>query len=281
MDALDLSTGERILGLKSLTKGSRRKASAPQRRQFLAVNNEAGQDENRDTIPEKVNDSHSLSSFSDIRDAQSLRCTGSPEDVPISRRLSVDSSADKRHYTLTGGRNGYKCLNGDVNGRLGPDRDQGDCEDFEFSHSPQCSYNTNNNSNEISEPLSDDGKDGLKSLTTAFPVSASDSYALSLLPQLSTSVGDLMQQRLRRYLDDVQPAEAPGIPERTKKQNRWAFNVWREWARKRNMLVKKLIFILTQCRLIRIIIHCYYFYIIIGRLIFWPVQRRPSGCWAS
>lgn len=36
---------------------------------------------------------------------------------------------------------------------------------------------------------------------------------------------------------DVQPIDTPGIPERTKKQNRWAFNVWREWARKRNVAV--------------------------------------------
>lgn len=37
--------------------------------------------------------------------------------------------------------------------------------------------------------------------------------------------------------EDVQPMDTPGIPERTKKQNRWAFNVWREWARKRNFTV--------------------------------------------
>nr|XP_018669699.1 uncharacterized protein KIAA1958-like [Ciona intestinalis] len=36
--------------------------------------------------------------------------------------------------------------------------------------------------------------------------------------------------------EDVLPNDAPGIPERTKKQNRWAFNVWREWARKRNLV---------------------------------------------
>ena len=45
---------------------------------------------------------------------------------------------------------------------------------------------------------------------------------------------------------DVQPIDTPGIPERTKKQNRWAFNVWREWARKRNLSVRAFIYIFCK-----------------------------------
>jgi len=43
--------------------------------------------------------------------------------------------------------------------------------------------------------------------------------------------------KMAKYGDDIRPADTPGIPERTKKQNRWAFNVWREWAKKRNITV--------------------------------------------
>ena len=46
---------------------------------------------------------------------------------------------------------------------------------------------------------------------------------------------------------DVQPIDTPGIPERTKKQNRWAFNVWREWARKRNISVSQTEFLFEKC----------------------------------
>lgn len=114
------------------------------------------------------------------------------------------------------------------------------------SDKTQFETNRNNNSsNGNSRSPSESSNGAIDDMGTPTHDMASIMHLNSTL-----AAGTLMQQRLRRYLDDVQPAEAPGIPERTKKQNRWAFNVWREWARKRNMLVSLIFKDFNKCNFV-------------------------------
>lgn len=237
MDALDLTTGERISGVKFLPKGSRRKAATPQRRQHsdgesnTSVDN-ADEDKiesssfdgdgNNDEIVDpptpprpssegsiRPNDfNHNLSESKELLPANSINLTSMMGDLAKKYLQSREKLAAitagssmlprSRHFPLNANNNSSNSPCGSTD-MTGTDSD-----------APNSEYRTSLGQKDLSLPF--------------------------LNPTRGFAMDDLMQQRLRRYLDDVQPAEAPGIPERTKKQNRWAFNVWREWARKRNAL---------------------------------------------
>ena len=90
---------------------------------------------------------------------------------------------------------------------------------------PTLSYQDNNNSVNIAKP----------EVESTF-VTRKDFSPLSRPPKPSGGYRG-KAGKIYGYGEDVQATDTPGIPERTKKQNRWAFNVWREWARKRNVTV--------------------------------------------
>ena len=239
MDALDLTTGERISGVKFLPKGSRRKAATPQRRQH------SDGESNDNSVDIAEEDKIESSSFDgEVNNEES-------GDPPTPPRPSSEGSARpegfNRNFTeprelLSADRVNLTGVLGDWAKKLLQDRGKLaaiSASSSMLSRSHHFPSNVNNNSSNSPSSSTD--------MTMPDPDTVNAEYRNSLgskdlaLPFLNPARGfamdDLMQQRLRRYLDDVQPAEAPGIPERTKKQNRWAFNVWREWARKRNALV--------------------------------------------
>lgn len=235
MDALDLTTGERISAVKYLAKGNRRKASAPQRRHLAdGPANEPDDTRDDDTTPFMVDSSENLDE--DHRESNPSR-TGTPEvanmaktyiDQATPNSASLSRETSPRSSVDDAPRQPYP----------GAELKQIDLTSLAQNRGRPFQFNINNNSNGMMTDSASNASDERPKKSGFETRSINGDFAHGMLPGFSgsTTVDDLMQQRLRRYLDDVQPAEAPGIPERTKKQNRWAFNVWREWARKRNML---------------------------------------------
>nr|XP_039268519.1 uncharacterized protein LOC120343412 [Styela clava] len=235
MDALDLTTGERLSGLKFFPKGSRRKAAAPQRRNHTEdiMKSSAASDKEMETLQndneakvEETNLGSSSPHSSNSNLAKSENEKLAPEDLnPVTPPTGEPDFVAKFAERILQTRKRQSDSDSQ--------RFETGLRQFHLDSASDNNKNDNNNNNSNTDsPNKNESENDFQS-----PSPSSD-LILAHVPSSSSTftMDDLMQQRLRRYLDDVQPAEAPGIPERTKKQNRWAFNVWREWARKRNML---------------------------------------------
>ena len=243
MDALDLSLGE---------KRSRRKTNMPMRRQAMekAIGAEGGRNvadqeeksptENGD-FPEEANNLEPKT----ILLKQDLN-----ETEPFEERDNSFPSRNNdsvKSYCSTPSDEGKDAIERSLEGNNTPSSIESDSRNHMPSPSESAiSYHGNVNNNN-SNPLVS---------LTRFPQLQSNPS----IPNLSIPQADLtaLQERFASFNSansqsrigpgmkspripyspyDVQPIDTPGIPERTKKQNRWAFNVWREWARKRNLTV--------------------------------------------
>jgi len=246
MDALDLSLGE---------KRNRRKPNMPMRRQgmedgdrVVGIRTVADQKENsfagnEDVVEEADNlDPKSNISEEDLNETECYDERDTPFP-PISR----DNNSAKS-YCSTPSDEVKDEIARNLKGNNTPSSIESDNRSHVTSPS-EAGFNyhsniNNNNSNAV-VPL------------TRFPQLPSNAS----IPNLSLPQADLaaLQERFATFNStypqsrigpalksspripyasyDVQPVDTPGIPERTKKQNRWAFNVWREWARKRNLTV--------------------------------------------
>lgn len=243
MDALDLTTGERIPGVKFLPKGSRRKAATPQRRQHGEGDSSGNSDKYSECDKMDANSSHDGDENQEESGASPQRPSseGSPKREESDQNLQDSKEPVAREVpNLT-------AMIGDLAKQYLQGRDKLAAMTVArtmIDRSRQFVPNSSYNYRESSPRSSDTPPQETESVNSDYRHSPiQKEIPLTLWnPARGFAMDELMQQRLRRYLDDVQPAEAPGIPERTKKQNRWAFNVWREWARKRNALV--------SCRLV-------------------------------
>ena len=251
MDVLDLSLDE---------KRSRRKANMPQRRQGggqLVVADER-------KIEESETENHQNGKFQN-NNLEELESRPDGASLNVQKEFSEADTYGSRDKVVLGAPLSYNPSSSRCSTPSDPDEKESLGQSFNgsnpsspaelikkkiLSHSsqPPFSYhaNTNNNSN---RSVSLTRFPQLPSNTaSSLPSAVADLSAFQErfgLP--SSSPHALIRSHIKSsphlpYSSyDVQPIDTPGIPERTKKQNRWAFNVWREWARKRNITVSRLI----------------------------------------
>ncbi|CAK8685214.1 unnamed protein product [Clavelina lepadiformis] len=229
MDILDLSVGE---------KRSRRKAHVPQRRQALSTEVNNGSVSKYDTndsgeFDDENNNGRSIESVSTARVSKDYY----QQDAEC--YSSAQGGYEKPNLSL-----GEPGVHDNTNQNLSPysSHDSNNVRNLEDSRSPSPAVLLNNSEKEQQEEhpgmvysanANDNNNIVLKrGLERALPEKGSNSPAETAKRFASFSG---LQERLGAMASDVQPTDTPGIPERTKKQNRWAFNVWREWARKRNL----------------------------------------------
>ena len=88
----------------------------------------------------------------------------------------------------------------------------------------------------ISKKSSSDVLDNIKKFREQFLMNR-NTQNVDIQQKNSKQNTKVMCLKTTSYGENIKACDTPGIPERTKKQNRWAFNVWREWAKKRNIQV--------------------------------------------
>ena len=246
MDILDLSLGE---------KRSRRKTNAPQRRHGLDHSPSGIEEEQSDASPDDVTDALNKTP---LKGAGETKMVALDELKQINQRGLYDEKETPQELEQGNSARSFasspyesedkQSVEKDSNDNVTPSpRSLNENVLDQPPHSYHGNYNANsNNNNTINISLT---RFPQLPNTTAGSYSNSDpiSNLAAFQDRFSALSASMPQSVLRGAIKaplttsygsyDVQPIDAPGIPERTKKQNRWAFNVWREWARKRNLSV--------------------------------------------